>query len=62
MGKETVIMDTQKEYQGVATAAADYFGKHPDGRAFLIEWKTLTQEDKDEIKALLIAAGYKIVK
>lgn len=55
-------MDTNKEYQGVATAAVDYFGKHPDGRAFLIEWKALTQEDKDEIKAGLQALGYKILK
>lgn len=53
-------MDMSKEYKGVASAALDFFGKHPDGRAFIKEWHELTQVDREEIKIGLVKMGYKI--
>lgn len=56
-------MDTSKEYQGVASAAKDYFGDHPNGTTkFLMEWKSLTEKDKADILEGLEKLGYSIVK
>lgn len=55
-------MDTNKEYTGVASAARDYFGDHPNGAVkFLLEWKSLNENDKLEIRAGLEKLGYVIL-
>jgi hypothetical protein len=54
-------MDTSKTYSFLA-ACRDYFGLKPGqtGVAFLQETKALTEEDKAEIRAGLVALGYSI--
>lgn len=55
-------MDTNKEYTGVASAARDYFGDHPNGQVkFLLEWKSLNETDKLEIRVGLEKLGYVIL-
>lgn len=55
-------MDTSKEYTGVASAARDYFGDHPNGEIkFLLEWKSLNENDKKEIREGLEKLGYVIL-
>ena len=52
----------EKEFTGVASAAKDFFGDHPNGTTkFLIEWKNLSDADKAEIRAGLEAMGYRII-
>lgn len=54
-------MDTSKTYTGLASAAKDFFGDHPNGTTkFLLEWKSLTENDKAEIKSGLESLGYTI--
>jgi hypothetical protein len=56
-------MDTNKTYTGVASAAKDYFGDHPNGSTkFLLEWKSLTEDDKKEIFEGWEKLGYKVEK
>lgn len=56
-------MDTTTEYTGLPSAARDFFGDHPNGvTKFLLEWKSLTEEDKAEIRQGLEKLGYKILK
>ena len=58
-----MTMNTSKIYTGTASAAKDYFGDHPNGSTkFLLEWKSLTEDDKQEIKEGLEKLGYKIEK
>lgn len=59
--QDIAIMNTSKEYTGTASAAKDYFGDHPNGEIkFLLEWKSLTDSDKEEIKQGLKTLGYVI--
>lgn len=56
-------MDTSKEFGGVASAARDFFGDHQNQEIrFLVEWKALSEKDKQEIKEGLQALGYVILK
>lgn len=53
-------MDTNKTYSSAAGAARDFFGNYPSAKAFMEEWKQLTDDDKKEIKEGMIAVGIKI--
>jgi hypothetical protein len=55
-------MDANKVYS-ITTACLDFFGKLPGQSTsdFAQELKALTEADKAEFKAALIAIGYKIM-
>lgn len=55
-------MDTNKEYSFIA-ACKDFFGNLPEqtNMQFAAEVKALTDDDRAEIKAGLMAQGYKVI-
>lgn len=61
---EELIMDTNKQYSSVASAARDFFGPRPgfQGTAmeWMTEWKELSDDSKAEIGRGLVQNGYKI--